>query len=143
MMKKTWLPIFLLLACSSAPLAAQQSSLPEWDKLTPQQRETLIAPLRDRWNASPERRQRSYDHARDWQSMTPEQRQQARRGMNRFENMSPQQQREARALFAKMRGMDKPQREQLHAQWQAMTPEQRRQWVDANPAPREMQRPSR
>ena len=59
---------------------------------------------------------------------------QARRGMHRFQGMSPQQQREARALFAKMRGMDKAQREQLREQWHRMTPEQRRQWLEANPA---------
>ncbi|MGE8213829.1 MAG: DUF3106 domain-containing protein [Stenotrophomonas sp.] len=128
-------PLFLLLplllAC--APALAQQAALPEWDQLTPAQRETLIAPLRDRWNASPERRQRTYDHARSWQQMTPEQREQARRGMHRFENMSPSQRRDAQALFDKMRGMDKDQRQQLRDQWNRMSPEQRRQWVEANP----------
>lgn len=132
---KPHLPLFFLLACACAPVAAQQTTLPEWDKLTAQQRETLIAPMRERWNSAPERRQRMYDHALRWQTMTPQQRQQARKGMNRFEHMSPQQQREARALFAKMRGMDKAQREQLRAQWRNMTIEQRRQWVEANPAP--------
>ena len=98
------------------------------------QREALIAPVRERWNNTPpERRQNLYDRARSWQRMSPEQHDQARRGMHRFENMSPQQQREARALFAKMRNMDKAQREQLREQWQKMTPEQRRQWVEANP----------
>ncbi|KRG83108.1 hypothetical protein ABB34_12970 [Stenotrophomonas daejeonensis] len=124
----------LLLACA-APVAAQQA-LPEWDQLTPAQRETLIAPVRERWNdAPPERRRHMYEHARSWQQMTPEQHEQARRGMRRFESMSPQQQREARALFGKMRGMDKAQREQLREQWRKMTPEQRRQWVEANPPP--------
>lgn len=109
-MMKTLLPYLLLpllLLCASAPAAAQQQ-LPEWDQLTPAQRETLIAPVRDRWNSSsPERRLRSYEHARSWQQMTPEQREQARRGMHRFENMSPDQRRDAQALFDKMRGMDK------------------------------------
>ncbi len=123
-----------LLLAFAAPAFSQQQTLPEWDQLTPAQRETLIAPLRDRWNASPERRQRMYDHAHGWQQMTPAQRLQARRGMHRFQNMSPQQQREARALFSKMRTMDKAQREQLREQWHRMTPEQRRQWLDANPA---------
>ncbi len=125
----------LLLACASAPALAQQQPLPEWDRLTPAQRETLIAPMRDRWNDAPERRQRMYDHARSWQQMTPEQRDQAKRGMHRFEHMSPQQRREAQALFGRMRDMDKGQRQQLRDQWQKMTPEQRRQWVEANPPP--------
>ncbi|WP_313494271.1 DUF3106 domain-containing protein [Stenotrophomonas sp.] len=134
---KTLLPYLLLLACASAPAAAQQQ-LPEWDQLTPAQRETLIAQVRDRWNSSsPERRQRSYEHARSWQQMTPQQREQARRGMHRFENMSPDQRRDAQALFDKMRGMDKEQRQQLREQWNRMSVEQRRQWVQANPpAPR-------
>lgn len=123
----------LLLICASAPATAQQQ-LPEWDQLTPAQRETLIAPVRDRWNSSsPERRLRNYEHARSWQQMTPEQREQARRGMHRFENMSPDQRRDAQALFDKMRGMDKDQRQQLREQWNRMSPEQRRQWVQANP----------
>ncbi len=141
---KTLMPrvLLLLLASASAPVLAQsaQTTLPEWDQLTPAQRETLIAPMRDRWNASPDRRQRMYDHARGWQQMTPEQREQARRGMHRFEHMSPQQRREAQALFAKMRGLDKAQRQQLHDQWIKMTPEQRRQWVEANPPPARPQR---
>ena len=122
----------LLLACAT-PVAAQQA-LPDWDQLTPAQREALIAPVRERWNnTTPERRQDLYDRARSWQRMSPEQHDQASRGMHRFENMSPQQQREARALFARMRDMDKAQREQLREQWRKMTPEQRRQWVEANP----------
>lgn len=138
---KLHLSLFFLLACLSAPLAAQTATpMPEWDKLTPQQRDTLIAPIRDRWNNAPEHRQRMYDRSHDWETMTPEQRQQARRGMNRFENMSPGQRRDAQALFGKMRHMDKAQRDQLNAQWQAMTPEQRKQWVDANPPPRDQDR---
>lgn len=135
-MMKTLLPFLLLpllLVCASA-VAADPQPLPEWDQLTPAQRETLIAPVRDRWNSSsPERRQRNYEHARGWQQMTPEQREQARRGMHRFENMSPGQRRDAQALFDKMRGMDKDQRQQLREQWNKMSTEQRRQWVEANP----------
>lgn len=125
----------LLLACASAPVVAQSPPLPEWDQLSPAQRETLIASVRERWNNAPDRRQRMYDHALRWQQMTPEQRELAHRGMHRFEHMAPAQRREAQALFAKMRGMDKEQRKELHDQWQKMTPEQRQQWVEANPPP--------
>ena len=52
-------------------------SLPEWDKLTPQQREALIAPVRERWNSDVEQRPRMLEHAQRWNSMTPEQRKQA------------------------------------------------------------------
>lgn len=128
------LKILLPLLCICAPLAAHP--LPEWDQLTPAQRETLIATLRDRWDASPERRQRIYDHALRWQQMTPEQRAQARRGLHRFEHMTPAQRDEAQALFAKMRTLDKAQRQQLREQWEKMTPGQRQKWVRDNPPPR-------
>jgi hypothetical protein len=80
------LALALLLAAVSPATASEQATtapLPTWDKLTPAQRETLIAPLRERWNAEPESRQRLLDHASRWKAMTPEQRKRARHGMHR------------------------------------------------------------
>nr|WP_295377806.1 DUF3106 domain-containing protein [Pseudoxanthomonas sp.] len=115
------------LAQQAAPAPAP---LPEWDKLTPQQREILIAPLRDRWNSDPASRPRMLEHGRRWQQMTPEQRSQARRGMHRFEHMNPEQRDRARALFLRMREMPPEQREKLRDDWKKMTPEQRRTWLE-------------
>lgn len=129
------LPLLLVLGllCGNAlAQTAPSANLPDWDKLTPQQRETLISPLRDRWNSSPDERARMFEHANRWKSMTPEQRQQARKGMHRFERMNTEQRQQARALFAKMRGMNKEQRQQLRNDWSKMTPEQRRDWMDKN-----------
>ncbi len=121
-MNKTTARLSLLLVlgllCGNAlAQTTPAANLPDWDKLTPQQRETLITPLRDRWNDSPDERVRMFEHANRWKSMTPEQRQQAR------------------ALFAKMRGMNKEQRQQLRNEWSKMTPDQRRDWMEKN-APR-------
>lgn len=129
---------FLLIASLALPgVALAQSGtstiLPEWDQLSEQQRDALLAPVRDRWNHEPSQRSRMLEHAQRWQSMTPEQRQEARKGMRRFSNMEPQQRQEARALFARMRTLDPAQREKLREQWKQMTPEQRRQWVEQNP----------
>ncbi len=129
----------LILALALLPLSAtswaQTSPLPEWDKLTPQQREALIAPVRDRWNdAPPPQRERMLQHGQRWQGMTPEQRELARRGRHRFENMSPEQREQARALFAQMRDMTPAQRDALRDRWEKMTPEQRQEWLKANPA---------
>ena len=55
--------------------------------------------------------------------------------MKRWEHMSPEQREQTRALYARMRGMDEAGRQALKAQWRQMTPEQRRDWVKANPAP--------
>ena len=122
-----------LLGLACAPAFAQQAipaaTPPAWEQLTTAQRELLIAPLRDRWNANPDERARMLDHARRWQSMTPEQRAHARKGMRRWEHMSPEQREHARALFQRMRGMSPEQRRALREQWRAMTPDQRREWM--------------
>jgi hypothetical protein len=116
------------------PQAAKApANLPEWDRLSREQRELLLAPMRDRWNSSPDSRARMYEHAQRWHSMTPEQRERARRGNQRWDHMDPQQRMQARALFEKMRDMPPDQRRALRDQWKAMTPEQRQDWVRTHP----------
>lgn len=121
------------LASPPRPAGDAPADLPAWEQLTPEQRETLIAPLRARWNDNPGHRARMYEHATRWQHMTPEQRERAHRGMKRWKRMDPEQRAQARALFQKMRGMSKDEREALRKQWHGMTPEQRRDWVERNP----------
>ena len=120
----------LLLAGNALAQSTPAQSLPDWDKLTPQQREVLIAPVRDRWNSDPDQRPRMLEHAKRWKDMSPEQRKQAHKGMRRFEHMNPQQREEARALFEQMKKLAPEQRNQLRQDWKAMTPEQRRVWVE-------------
>ncbi len=134
---KTFLSRSLLLGLflvAGQALAQSQlaSTLPEWDKLTPQQREALIAPVRERWNKEPEERSRMLERAQRWKNMTPEQRVRAHKGMRRFEGMNPQQREEARALFERMSELPPEQRKQLREDWRKMTPEQRRAWVEKN-----------
>jgi len=123
------------MAVSPPPAGTDAAStpMPAWEQLTQAQRDALIAPLRARWNDNPERRARMYEHAQRWQDMTPEQRKRAHRGMKRWKHMDPEQRAQARALFHKMRGMSKEDRGELRKRWHAMTPEQRRQWVEENP----------
>lgn len=131
----------LLLAGNAMAQPAPTQSLPEWDKLTPQQREALIASVRERWNSEPADRPRMLEHAQRWKSMTPEQRQQARKGMRRFEGMNPRQREEARVLFLRMKDLPPEQRKKLRDDWKNMTPEQRRAWLQKN-APEDMRPPS-
>ncbi len=129
MMKAHW--ILVLLLAAGLPLAAHAEPLPAWEQLTEQQRQHLLAPVRERWNAaSPEQRQRMYDRARRWEALSPDQRRQAREGMNRFERMSPQQREQARVLFQQMRAMTPAQRDELRARWKQMSAQQRREWVE-------------
>ena len=124
-------PLLLALPAVAAPPQA----LPAWDKLTPEQREQLIAPVRDRWNADADQRARLLEHARRWQAMPPEQRARAHKGVRRWKHMSPEQREQARALYSRMRGLDEAGRRALKARWREMTPAQQKAWVEANPAP--------
>ena len=126
----------LALAQQTAPAnPGSSTTLPNWEQLTPAQRDTLTAPLRDRWNNSPEDRARMLDHAQRWRTMTPDQRSHARRGMQRWENMDPAQRAQARAVFHAMRGMDKDARRAFMDNWRTLSPQQKADWVKAHPAP--------
>lgn len=123
----------------SRPAATQY---PEWDQLTQTQRDALVAPLRERWNANPDERARMVERAKRWKAMPRDQRDRAGHGMQRWEHMSPEQRVEARALFQAMRGMGKEQRKAFMAEWRQKTPQQRAEWLKAHPAP-ERREPSR
>ncbi|WP_045726855.1 DUF3106 domain-containing protein [Xanthomonas sp. GPE 39] len=112
--------------------AQPDAALPDWEHLSRQQRELLIAPLRQRWNDAPSQRQRMFEHAQRWQSMTPEQRAHAHEGARRYEAMTPQQREEAQALFAYMRTLPPEQRKTLRERLDAMAPAQRTAWIKAN-----------
>lgn len=134
--------LLALLAFAPLPVVAQQQpqsreapALPDWDHLTPAQRELLIAPTRDRWNREPERRQRFLERAQRWQSMAPDERRRARRGMRRWETMTPEQRTQTRALFHHVHGMSDAERQAFMQQWRQMTPQQRSTWAKAHPAP--------
>ena len=139
MMKKTLLQLALL-ALTVAPLGAfaeqvAPAPLPEWNQLTAAQREVLIAPMRERWNASPEERARMLQHAQRWQAMTPEQRARARKGMHRWEGMPTQDRMQARRIFGAIRGMTPEQRKAFMEQWKTMSPAQREVWLKAHSPP--------
>lgn len=131
---------WLLLGCLAAGTVfaappPSTTALPAWDELNAAQREQLTAPIRERWNAEPAQRQRMLERARRWQQMTPEERTRAHRGMKRWEHMSPEQRTQARALYRHMRMLPAAEREAFRAKWKSMTPEQKKAWLQANPAP--------
>lgn len=122
----------MLLAGPVLAQPAPDATLPDWEQLTPAQRETLIAPMRDRWNNEPETRARMFSHAERWQSMTPEQRKRAEQGRRRFEHMSSDQRDQARVLYVHMVKMSPEDRQKLREDWKNMTPEQRKAWLEEN-----------
>lgn len=119
-----------VLAVAARPLHAQSApALPDWDRLAPAQRELLVAPVRERWNASPDNRIRMLDHAQRWHAMTPQQRAQARSGHDRFQTMTPEQREQAHAAFEHFRGMAPQEKRALRHKLRSMTPEQRNAWL--------------
>lgn len=136
-MRTIRLLVLTLAFCPALAVAqAVPPPLPDWDDLSPAQRETLLAPLRERWNANPEERERMLARARHWQAMPAAQRERARHGMRRWEGMPPHQRAEARALFHALRGMDAVQRRGFMEAWRQKTPEARKAWLEAHPTPR-------
>lgn len=136
MSPRTLLLAFVLAAAPFAAMAQSTTpaSLPAWDQLTTEQRELLLAPVRERWNRSqPEQRGEMLEHARRWQSMTPEQRRHARHGAKRWRDMPPEKREQARALFEYIRPLPEAERKAMVERWKAMTPEQRKAWVEAHP----------
>ncbi len=138
-LRLTFLTVLAAAVCM--PAMASEPTMPEWDQLSAETRATLVAPMRERWNSQPDGRERMLQRAQRWSEMTPEQRGKARHGMDRWHHMSPAQRLEARALYSRMRGMDPDARKALREQWRRMTPEQRKAWVEANPAPESGDRP--
>jgi hypothetical protein len=141
--RTTLLAVALWPALAFAQAQPAPAAYPDWDKLTPTQRDALVAPLRERWNSNPGERARMIERAQRWQAMPRDQRDRARHGMQRWEGMSPEKRAEARALFHAMRGMDPERRKAFLADWRQKTPQQRAEWLKANPAPKHREPPRR
>lgn len=135
MIRSTLLALALWPAFAFAQAATAAAQYPDWDQLTPAQRDALVAPLRERWNSNPGERTRMLERAQRWKAMPRDQRDRARHGMQRWEHMSPEQRGDARALFHAMRSMDKDQRKLFLADWRKKTAQQKAEWLQAHPAP--------
>lgn len=112
-----------------APAREQGPPPPQWEQLTPAQREMVIAVLRDRWNDNPQERARMLKHAERWKAMTPEQRRSAKHGMDRWAGMKPEERQRMRALYDHARQLSPEERAALREKLKTMTPEQRRAWM--------------
>ena len=141
MIRPTLLALVLWPAFAFAQAQPAATQYPEWDKLSPAQRDALIAPLRERWNSNPDERARMVERAQRWKAMPRDQRDRARHGMQRWEHMSPEKRVEARALFHAMRDMDAEQRKAFLADWRQKNPQQRADWLKTHPAPERREPP--
>lgn len=124
--------LWAALALSAPAQAAAPPELPAWDDLTPEQRETLTAALRERWDqAAYEQRLRWLRGAERWQKLTPEERRTVRQGMRAFRRADPQTREQLRDVFRNLRQASPEERERLREKWRSLSPAQRRAWMEA------------
>ncbi len=109
-------------------------SVPAWHELSPRQQEKL-APLRERWDQMPASRRvhalERLERRERWEAMTPEQRERLRQGARNFHELPPELRETARASFQVVRALPEPERRAILARWRALSPEQRRAWLEA------------
>lgn len=126
------LTITLALLLAGTAHAAPPRELPNWDQLTPEQRDALSAPLRERWNQGAyEQRLRWLQHAQRWQQLTPEERRSARQGLRAYRQADPETREKLREVFKNLRSATPEQRNALREKWRSLSPEQRRAWMQA------------
>lgn len=108
--------------------------VPTWDELTPAQRKAVDR-HRDRWDTMPASQrvlalERAERRAR-WEAMTPEQRERIREGMRNYRELPPELRERMRESMRAMRALPEAERRALFARWRALSPEQRRAWLEA------------
>jgi hypothetical protein len=106
-------------------------SVPSWSQLDAQ-RQTDLQPFADRWDRMPaSRRVQILERYERWQRLPPEQREALRDGLANYQRMSPEQRQKIRDSMHVIRTLPPDQRHALRQRWRAMTPEQRKAWLDA------------
>lgn len=125
--------VMIAILSAGTASAANTTALPAWDQLTAAQREQLVAPIRERWDAEPAERQHMLERATRWRALSPDQRRRAHRGVQRWEHMSVEQRDQARALYSRMCTLEPAARAELKQAWRAMSAAQKTAWTKANP----------
>jgi hypothetical protein len=107
-------------------------SVPAWEELSPAQQESL-ARLRADWDQLPaSRRVRALEWVERksrWEAMTPEEREKLRAGARNFRDLPPELREKMRTSMRAMRALPEDERRALRERWHAMSPEQRRAWL--------------
>jgi len=114
---------------------------PAWSSLTPAQRSSL-APLERDWaNIDPQRKQKWLEISARMPKMPPEERERMQARMHEWAGMSAQERGQARLRYQEARQLSPQERQQRWEAYQALPPEQRRQFAEqatpatARPAP--------
>jgi Protein of unknown function (DUF3106) len=104
--------------------------VPAWQQLNPRQRADL-ASFADRWDRLPaSRRVQILERYDRFRSLPPEKQSALREGAVNFQQMTPQQRQKMRQSVRVVRTLPPEEQRALRRQWEAMTPEQRRAWLD-------------
>jgi hypothetical protein len=111
---------------SSAPVPAK----PEWNDLTPSQKEAL-APLAKEWNTlDKDRKAKWIAVAKNYPSLTPDKQAQYQQRMTEFAKLTPEQRRNVRENFRKAYELPLDQRQALIQQYNDMPPERKKELAD-------------
>lgn len=132
--KRAFRLIFVTLLATTGALRAASPpvELPSWEQLSPAQREVLSTPIRERWNqAAYEQRLRWLRQAERWQNLSPEERRLVLQGIRRYRNADPETRARLRDIFEHMSTLPPSERKALREKWRALSPEQRRAWMQA------------
>jgi len=108
--------------------------VPSWEELSPSQQDAL-ARLRADWDQMPASRRvralEGVERKARWEAMTPEEREKLRAGARNFRDMPPELRERMRTSMQAMRALPEDERRVLRERWRAMSPEQRRAWLQA------------
>jgi hypothetical protein len=108
-----------LLTCMTLSAAAVAGDLPDWQQLSPVQRDVL-APLGGDWNhLDDERRRKWLELAERFPSMTPAEQARMRARMSYWSSLTPEERVEARERYKRLQSMPPEKREALARQWEA------------------------
>ena len=108
--------------------------VPSWAELSPAQKAGL-AHLEAHWDRMPASRRvealERFERRQHFLSLPPEQRRALREGARHFHEMPPELRDRMRRSIRHVQSLPPEQQRALRRQWQALTPEQRRAWLEA------------
>lgn len=104
--------------------------VPDWDELSPSQRDDL-ARFERLWDQMPaSRRVAILERRARWQRESPRARENIREGERNFQRMTPRQREMMRLSIAAVRRLPPIEQRRLRHRWQSMTPQQRSRWLE-------------
>jgi hypothetical protein len=105
--------------------------VPAWSELSEQQK-TDLARFSGHWDRMPaSRRVQILERYEHWRALPEDRREAMRGGVQNFREMSPEQRQKMRRSLQLLKSLPPERQRALRERWQRMSPQQRREWLDA------------